>query len=224
MRRSAGFRRHTWPGLPSEPDAQRPGRELTTAYPNGLVTEAGYDGANRLKSVSDGAGLVAEYNDNRDGQRVRKVARGRQIHYYYHGHDLLNEGDGTAITASHVWGLRLISRATGGQVGYYLFNGHRDVVGVVDPAGAELAAYRFDEYGSPVQQSGSFDNPFRYTSEPYDEETGFMYLRARYYSPALGRFITEDSYAGDPQIPWSQHPYLYTGNNPVNRTPGRPPC
>ena len=39
-------------------------------------------------------------------------------------------------------------------------------------------------------------NPFRYSGEYFDEETGFYYLRARYYDPSIGRFLTEDP-AGD---------------------------
>ena len=44
--------------------------------------------------------------------------------------------------------------------------------------------------------SGSYLNPFRYSGEYFDEETGFYYLRARYYDPSVGRFLTEDP-AGD---------------------------
>ncbi|WP_327951093.1 RHS repeat-associated core domain-containing protein [Brevibacillus fortis] len=37
-------------------------------------------------------------------------------------------------------------------------------------------------------------NPFKYSEEIYDEETGFYYLRTRYYDPKVGRFISEDTY------------------------------
>ena len=53
-------------------------------------------------------------------------------------------------------------------------------------------------------------NPFRYCGEYFDIETGFIYLRARYYDPTLGRFISEDP-ARD-EINW----YLYCNGNPVN--------
>ena len=54
------------------------------------------------------------------------------------------------------------------------------------------------------------DNPFRYAGEYFDEETGLIYLRNRYYDPETGRFISEDP-AKD-GLNW----YAYCGNNPVN--------
>lgn len=53
-------------------------------------------------------------------------------------------------------------------------------------------------------------NPFRYCGEYFDEETGFVYLRARYYSPDTGRFVSEDP------IKDGNNWYVYCGNNPVN--------
>jgi RHS repeat-associated protein len=47
-----------------------------------------------------------------------------------------------------------------------------------------------------------------------DEETGFLFLNARYYDPALGTFIS-----GDPSSPLSRgvgiNRYAYAGNNPI---------
>ena len=59
------------------------------------------------------------------------------------------------------------------------------------------------------------DNPFRYCAEYFDKETGTYYLRARYYNPSLGRFITEDSYAGKINDPLSLNRYTYCYNNPI---------
>ena len=53
-------------------------------------------------------------------------------------------------------------------------------------------------------------NPFRYCGECFDEETGFVYLRARYYSPDIGRFVSEDP------IKDGNNWYVYCGNSPVN--------
>ncbi len=46
---------------------------------------------------------------------------------------------------------------------------------------------------------------------------GLYYLRARYYDPAIGRFLTRDPLPGSALAPQSLNPYPYVGNNPVNR-------
>jgi RHS repeat-associated protein len=61
-------------------------------------------------------------------------------------------------------------------------------------------------------------NPFRYRSYYYDTETGFYFLKTRYYDPELGRFMTIDdlSYL-DPESINGLNLYAYCGNNPINR-------
>ena len=58
---------------------------------------------------------------------------------------------------------------------------------------------------------------FRYCGEYFDKETGTIYLRARYYDPTIGRFITEDSYWGKDNDPLSLNLYTYCYSNPINR-------
>ena len=48
------------------------------------------------------------------------------------------------------------------------------------------------------------------------DPTGLIYLRARWYDPATGRFLTRDPFPGLATLPTTQHPYVYVGNNPVN--------
>jgi RHS repeat-associated protein len=55
------------------------------------------------------------------------------------------------------------------------------------------------------------ENPFQFTGREKDE-TGLYYYRARYYSPEMGRFISEDPIG----LPGGMNFYLYTINSPVN--------
>lgn len=57
---------------------------------------------------------------------------------------------------------------------------------------------------------------YRYYGEYFDKETGQIYLRARYYDPEIGRFITEDSYEGEDQDSLSLNLYTYCENDPIN--------
>lgn len=62
----------------------------------------------------------------------------------------------------------------------------------------------------------NISNPPKYAGEVYDQETGLYYLRARYYDPALGRFINEDIYEGQINNPLSLNLYTYCYNNPLS--------
>ncbi len=56
--------------------------------------------------------------------------------------------------------------------------------------------------------------PFLYAGRRYDAETGLYYVRARYYDPDLGRFLSRDplGYAAGANL------YLYAGGNPAAYT------
>jgi RHS repeat-associated protein len=58
--------------------------------------------------------------------------------------------------------------------------------------------------------------PSYYRAEQYDSDLGLYYLRARYYNPATGRFLSRDPLAGDPADPKTLHKYLYANGDPVD--------
>ena len=55
-----------------------------------------------------------------------------------------------------------------------------------------------------------------YRGEQYDSDLGLYFLRARYYNPNTGRFMSRDPEDGIPTDPRSLHKYLYAGGDPVN--------
>lgn len=62
-------------------------------------------------------------------------------------------------------------------------------------------------------QDASLDtNPFRYSDEYFDKETGTIYLRARYYGPTTGRFLTEDTH-------WNTNNMIYGNDSGDNHMP-----
>ena len=50
----------------------------------------------------------------------------------------------------------------------------------------------------------------------YDGKTGLYYMNARYYDPANGRFISQDTYRGGVDNTDQWHLYVYCANNPIN--------
>jgi RHS repeat-associated protein len=68
-----------------------------------------------------------------------------------------------------------------------------------------------------LNKTGSTLNDFLYAGEQFDPNVGFYYLRARYYDPTSGRFISRDPFGGNPFEPQSLHKYAYAHNDPINR-------
>ncbi len=94
-----------------------------------------------------------------------------------------------------------------------------DIVSITDGTDTIQAQYSYDPWGTPTSYMGTMTQPLRYAGYYLDEETGLYYLKSRYYSPEIGRFITEDGYGyikySNPQ---TLNLYGYCGNNPVNTT------
>ena len=62
-----------------------------------------------------------------------------------------------------------------------------------------MVKYRYDAWGNCdtnvlVESAATIAelNPFRYRSYYFDTETGFYFLKTRYYDPVIGRFMTID--------------------------------
>ena len=83
--------------------------------------------------------------------------------------------------------------------------------------GKLVKGYEYDEYGNTTDGGEeSFINEVTFTGSVRDLGSGLQYMNARYYDPATGRFVSQDTYTGTPYAPWTQHLYSYCGNNPVN--------
>ena len=90
------------------------------------------------------------------------------------------------------------------------------MVQLTDENGKVTKTYEYDSFGNEVDLDSKDDNPFRYCGEYYDKETDEIYLRARYYRPAVGRFLMRDTYIGESDDPLSLHLYTYCENDGVN--------
>jgi RHS repeat-associated protein len=104
---------------------------------------------------------------------------------------------------------------------WYLNDALGSVVGLIEKDGRMSSRYHYDEFGIPtdakkfdVNWPGP-DNLFGYTGLGYDYYSGLSYARARYYSPELGRFISEDTYKGQIDNPQTLNLYTYVQNNPL---------
>lgn len=109
-----------------------------------------------------------------------------------------------------------VDKGTGTERQFYVTDSHGSVVQLTDENGKVTKTYEYDSFGNEVKPDSKDDNPFRYCGEYYDKETEEVYLRARYYVPAVGRFLTRDMYTGEEDEPLSLHLYTYCENDGVN--------
>lgn len=173
---------------------------------NGNVTQGSrtyvYNAENQLIQIIDSGSTLAQYEYNDQGLRNKKVAGSLTEYYYYdNGHlsyitnasnnlkyfftrdvqgNLLNMIDWTAVPHKTYW---------------YVFDAHQNVLGMVDNSGQFVVNYTYNGFGE-VTSSGAATtgdgrllrdaNPFRYASYQYDTESGFYYLKSRYYIPFMG--------------------------------------
>jgi RHS repeat-associated protein len=94
---------------------------------------------------------------------------------------------------------------------------HHDQLGstrvITDAGGNVRASYRYDPYGDLIASPTSVSNPFLYAGGYRDSESGLYYLRARYYEPGTGQFLTLDPLQAE-----TRAPYRYAADTPVNAT------
>lgn len=185
-----------------------------------------YDGFGRLINADDGKDTT-EYTYSPDGRRDSKITNGNKTRFVYDGRNVSAEilPDGNVYTyyrADEIIG----SKDSFGNELYYTQNTHGDVIKITDMFGMTIKDYKYSPYGK--EETFRFDsstnnpwilqwkaettkihNPFRYAGEYFDEETGFIYLRNRYYDTKSSRFVSEDPIRDG--LNW----YAYCGGNPI---------
>ncbi len=167
-----------------------------------------------IKFTSDnGDSTMYSYDDR--GLRQTKKSTNEEIEYYYDNNSrLINEnenGNQVTIVNGHLPLMRKINN----DVYYYVYNGHGDVIGLLDENGTMVNEYTYDIWGKTISSRESVYNDLKYASEILDSETNNYYLRARYYSPETHRFISVDSYEGELKNPLSMNQNIYCYNNPL---------
>jgi RHS repeat-associated protein len=89
---------------------------------------------------------------------------------------------------------------------------------LVGDAGQVTLAQGYDPFGNLLEQVGAGQSGFGYTGEQEDPSIGLVFLRARYFDPGTGRFISKDPLPGYVRWPQTLNPYPYATNNPATLT------
>ncbi|MBI5747840.1 MAG: RHS repeat-associated core domain-containing protein, partial [Nitrospinae bacterium] len=178
-----------------------------------------WDVRNRLSSISgfkpDCSSLTASFKYDALGRRIEKTINGVTTQYLYDGLDIIQEIQGSNKT-NYIRTLNIdepLARIKAdGTIRHYKTDALGSVIALVDDAGAVKTTYTYDPFGNVTISGEASDNPFQYTGRENDN-TGLYYYRARYYSPELQRFISEDPIGldgGDINF------FAYVWNSPQN--------
>lgn len=201
--------------------------DRTSMVPStGSATCYSYNNMDWMTEVQTGTGsscssptTVATYAYNGDGLRMSKTVSGTTTNYVWNDTGslplLLEETSGSNVT-SYIYGPTgspLEEILPSGSAYYY----SRDALGstraLTNSSGTVVDTDTYDPYGNLTASTGSVQNNLLFDGQYYDSETGFYYLRARYYDPVTAQFTTVD-----PDVAETNTPYQYTAGDPINAT------
>ncbi len=115
---------------------------------------------------------------------------------------------------NYIYGQGLLYELSGAGAGYYYHYDQRgSVVAVTDDSGNVIYRAEYSPYGTIIYSAGSYSTPFGYNGRygVQTDSSGLLYMRARFYSPDLCRFLNADpiGFAGG----WNV--YAFADGNPV---------
>lgn len=167
---------------------------------NGIKSSYQYDGlGNRLEKTV--GSITTRFISDISGRLPNVIAETNSFNtiqnWYVYGYDLISQG--AASTSNRL---------------YPLADGMGNIRFVTNSGGLQVKRYDYDPYGNIRVATGSNNTNYEFSSQQLDPESGMYYLRARYYDPGTGRFISKDPIKGLQTIPQTQNPYAYALNNP----------
>jgi RHS repeat-associated protein len=196
------------------------GRQITRTFGADTATYS-FDPLDRLTQVVSGTTTV-QLAYNGDGVRMGKTVNAAGTAYVQDVQAglpvVLAETTG-GQTSLYVYGNDLLARVdAAGTPAFYHADGLGSVRGLSDLAGALTDAYTYDAFGALRSQTGGAGPPFTFTGEQADGEVGLVFLRARYYEPTVGRFVSRDAHPALARETQTINRYAYVQNNAVRFT------
>jgi RHS repeat-associated protein len=183
---------------------------------DGVWTYA-YDGDNRLKSASR-AGLAFTLAYDALGRLRQSVIGATTRNFLYSGGQMVGEYDAAGVLQNryvHGFGIDeplVRYQGAGSAAKTWLYADHLgSIVAGADAAGTASATYSYGPFGETAPGA---DVRFGYTGQLHFGELGLSYYKARFYSPALGRFLQTDPVGTADGL----NLYAYVGNSPLNKT------
>jgi RHS repeat-associated protein len=181
-------------------------------------------------------GTLASFHYDGLGRRRGLSVNGAAREFLHDGDSIVQELAGGAPTANILNGVgvdEVFARSDAAGARAVLADGLGSALGLVDLSGALATRYAYEPFGRTTTSGAPSANPARFTGRE-DDGTGLYSYRARYYHPALQRFVSEDplgfggggganlhAYVGNDPA-WSAHAALRAHNRDKHSTLTRP--
>jgi RHS repeat-associated protein len=198
---------------------EREGKELEYDAAGNLTSdgsnEYSWDARGQLTGINGANSASFTYDPF--GRRIAKTLGGTTTDLLYDGPNAVQESVKGSVSADLLTGLvpdQLFSRTTEAGTDSYLTDKLGSTVGLANGAGEVKTTYAYEPFGAASEAGEPSDNPFQFTGRENDG-TGLQYNRARYYSPGMERFVSQDpaGFAGS-----GSNLYWYTNNDPLDFT------
>lgn len=174
----------------------------------------GYDAENRLSNMSGSfeAGYSYDVYGNRRYSNIGGTVKKYVLDVNTSLPRVLLETDNSGnVLNYYVYGLELISRIkTDNSTSNFHSDYRGSVVAMSNSAQQITHKYKYGPFGELLSKAEADSNPFKYVGAygVMDEGNGLYFMRARFYDPKIGRFVSEDPL-------WGLNLYAYGRNNPL---------
>ncbi len=197
---------------------------LTQVSGPGGITQYAYDPLDRLTQVTLPGGQIVQYLYDGAGNLLGRIDAAGERRYVplprrADGYDdiALSYGPGGAGAKAYTFGPVGPSGVHEAGGSTFVQLGQRgDVVGLTGAAGAVVATRGYDDWGR-IQAPAGLAPEHGYRGERHDPATGLVYLRARWYDPSTGRFMTPDVADGTTEDSRTLNRYVYALSDPLNK-------
>ncbi len=113
-------------------------------------------------------------------------------------------------------GSQRVAMRVGSNAPSYLLGDHLGSTSLTtNSSGGKVAELRYYPYGGTGFSSGTTPTSYQFTGQRNDSSIGLYFYNARYYDPALGRFLSADTIIPSPGNPQSLNRYSYVLNSPL---------
>jgi Rhs family protein len=188
---------------------------VLTRTVGGVTWRYVYDPENRLVEAWRGAERVARFRYDPEGNRVVREVGGLRTVAVDEGYEVRGGG----VRKVYRLGGETVAVREGSAV-YATVGDHLGSVTVLAQGGSPAGVTRYLPYGAIRFETGVFPTDRRFTGQRWEASLGLYDYKARFYDPALGRFLQPDPIVPEPGNPQALNRYAYVYHNPLRSIDG----